>query len=296
VTTTGTALAPAKSVASQLAGFHSTHIAIVDLARARAYAAATNDAAPAYASGSAVPPLFVVVTTWPALIAGPAELLTADMVLSAVQTAYDVRYHRPLVPGEAITTEATFHGLRGGPLGSLLTIRLDSRDQLGCAVVQQFVTVFIRAITGAVKLGLDLPPHAFPYKPAAEVAVRATFRIDPDQPDRYATASGDHHEIHLDPAAATRAGFDGVIVHGLCTMAMSGAELVVAIADGDPRRVRRLAGRFSKAAYPGAEVTVAAHEVATTERSTTYRFEAVSGSRKVIADGCLELARKENHV
>jgi len=43
---------------------------------------------------------------------------------------------------------------------------------------------------------------------------------------QYAEASGDLNPIHLDDAYARRAGLDGVIAHGMLTMAQAGAMLM----------------------------------------------------------------------
>ncbi|HBW35777.1 MaoC/PaaZ C-terminal domain-containing protein [Desulfosporosinus sp. BICA1-9] len=42
---------------------------------------------------------------------------------------------------------------------------------------------------------------------------------------QYAEASGDFNPIHLDEAFARKAGFDGIIAHGMLTMAQLGAML-----------------------------------------------------------------------
>lgn len=46
--------------------------------------------------------------------------------------------------------------------------------------------------------------------------------INQDQLRRYAEASGDHNPIHLDEAAARRVGLNGVIAHGMLSMAFMG--------------------------------------------------------------------------
>jgi NAD(P)-dependent dehydrogenase (short-subunit alcohol dehydrogenase family)/putative sterol carrier protein len=84
---------------------------------------------------------------------------------------------------------------------------------------------------------------------APRPAAAATFglEIPGDFPARYADASGDRNPIHLDEGLAKAAGFKGVIVHGLGTLARVAARL--------PKPLARLEARFSKPVYPGERLT-----------------------------------------
>ena len=66
--------------------------------------------------------------------------------------------------------------------------------------------------------------------------------------------SGDRATIHSDPAVARRAGFEGPILHGLCTFGFAGRALLHAACGDDPARFRAMEGRFAKPAYPGDEL------------------------------------------
>jgi acyl dehydratase len=57
--------------------------------------------------------------------------------------------------------------------------------------------------------------------------------INQEQLRFYAEASGDFNPIHLDPAAARRVGLEGVIAHGMLSMAFLGQFVNQQIA-GDP--------------------------------------------------------------
>ena len=58
-------------------------------------------------------------------------------------------------------------------------------------------------------VGQELPPMVKP--PIAQ-----------EQLNRYAQASGDHNPIHLNEEAARRVGLDGIIAHGMLSMAFLG--------------------------------------------------------------------------
>ena len=82
-------------------------------------------------------------------------------------------------------------------------------------------------------------------------------RVTPDRylPHRYAGAGGDFNPIHIDAEYARNVGLPSNILHGLYTMAQV-AEANLAIAGGDPRRLKRLSVQFRGLGVPEAEITV----------------------------------------
>ena len=68
--------------------------------------------------------------------------------------------------------------------------------------------------------------------------------ITQEQLRQYADASGDHNPIHLDPEAARRVGLDGVIAHGMLSMAFLGQFVNQQIAGEPNARVERLKVRY----------------------------------------------------
>jgi acyl dehydratase len=61
---------------------------------------------------------------------------------------------------------------------------------------------------------------------------------------RYSDASGDYNPIHLDEQAARRVGLDGVIAHGMLSMAFLGQFVDRQIAGIPGARIARLKVRF----------------------------------------------------
>lgn len=68
--------------------------------------------------------------------------------------------------------------------------------------------------------------------------------ITQEQLRQYADASGDHNPIHLDPEAARRVGLDGVIAHGMLSMAFLGQFVNQQIVGEPGARVERLKVRY----------------------------------------------------
>ena len=69
---------------------------------------------------------------------------------------------------------------------------------------------------------------------------------------KYAGASGDYNLIHTDDETARRVGFDGVIAHGMLSMAFLGQYLCWLTG---PESIRRLTVRFGEMVRPGDVLT-----------------------------------------
>jgi len=83
------------------------------------------------------------------------------------------------------------------------------------------------------------------------------LRVTPDAglTKRYAEASGDMNPIHIDDEFAKSVGLPGCILHGLYSMAQV-ARAHSALADGDPRALRRLSVQFRGMGLPEQEIVV----------------------------------------
>ena len=81
-----------------------------------------------------------------------------------------------------------------------------------------------------------------------------TAALDAGQTLRYAEASGDTNTIHVDDEFARSVGLPGIILHGMCTMAICAQAVIDGVADSDPARLRRLAVRFSKPVLPDSDL------------------------------------------
>ena len=68
--------------------------------------------------------------------------------------------------------------------------------------------------------------------------------ITQEQLRRYSEASGDYNPIHLNEQAAQQVGLDGVIAHGMLSMAFLGQFVNLQIADIPGARIEQLKVRF----------------------------------------------------
>lgn len=266
---------------------------LVDPARAKAYAAATNDDNPAYHSGSLVPPVFAVVPTWAALGEALSDVVPAEATMRIVHGEQDMHFHRPLMSGTTLATTAEAYSIRPAGSASRYTVKLTSTDEsTGETVLEQYATMVIRDLPGTEKEGPDKPDHRFPPEARAHPAGRHSIHLDQDQTFRYREASGDEMAIHVDDAVARSVGLPGIIVHGMCTMAMTGQAVLRVAADDDPARLRRLAVRFSDFVLPGEDLVTTIYELGANSDSglRAYAFEAHSNGRRCITHGRAEVA------
>ena len=83
------------------------------------------------------------------------------------------------------------------------------------------------------------------------------LRVTPDKylPHRYAGASGDFNPIHIDEEFAKAVGLPRTILHGLYGMGLT-AKANAALAEGDPRALKRLKVQFRGMGFPEQEIVV----------------------------------------
>lgn len=259
----------------------------VEPARAVAYAAATNDGNERHTGGELAPPVFAIVPVWDVMTAAAGLVTPPEAFEQVVHSAQDMRFFRPIVPGDLLRSKAAPVYVAVRSVGTTVVVRTETVDGTGAPVNEQFVTLFFRGPFQGDSGGEPAPDHKLTAAikgtpPVAEVA----YRFDEDQTFRYAEASGDPVRIHLDEEAARAVGLPGIIIHGLCTMAFCGRAVIESVAGGDPRRLRRLAVRFSRPVLPGQEINVRIYD----RGSGGYGFEALNAERQaVVKDGLAEL-------
>lgn len=251
----------------------------------RAYAAATDDRAPAAAEGRVAPPVFAIVPVWETIAPASRSVVSAEARRRVVHYAQDLILHRPLEAGMSVVSLATPVALLEHPKGAQLVIKTETRLEDGALVNEQYVTEFFRGVEAPATIGERAPDHRLEEDgrpPLAEVS----YPVADDQTVRYAHASGDHFAIHLDDDFARSVGLPGKIVHGLCTMAFTGRAVLEAAGVDDPRAVRRLAVRFSAPLFPGDVLTTRVWKL----DEKVYGFVAAgSDGTPVIKDGRAEL-------
>jgi acyl dehydratase len=258
-----------------------------------AYAAATNDAAPEARAGTRAPEVFAIVPVF-----GRAQgrsVVVADKVDAlqgrVVHGEQWMVFHRPIVAGDRLVVRGATIGIHAKSSGVAVVQRMETTDSSGSPVNEQYVTIFYRGVRSGIDVG-DVAPSLKALRGDEEGLELApvTYRIDPDQPARYAEASGDHNRIHLDDAFARSVGLPGIIVHGMCTLAFAARAVREALGASDAT-FRQIGCRFTAPLLPGDTLTTyAARLEDAAGGAAAVRFTCVNGAGEtVLGAGFAEL-------
>jgi acyl dehydratase len=249
-----------------------------------AYAQATNDAA-ATARPGAAPPVFAIVPAWAPLQEAAGYVAPDEVRDRVVHGEQDIFVHVPIEPGMELRTRAAPIGVHVKESGTTVVLKIETRDARERLLNEQYVTEFYVGVSGGEGAGEPAPER--PRGEASEPVAELSYPIDEDQTYRYARASGDDHDIHLDDGAARAAGLPGIIVHGLCLLAFAGRAVLESQGVSDPAAVRRIAVRFSRPVVPGATLTT---RVRTAGGDGEFAFDAVTQDGTVVLkDGLVAL-------
>jgi acyl dehydratase len=264
----------------------------IDPDAAIAYALATNDPNPVYVLGEAVPPLFTASLVLDAVQEAVRACSAAAPIhgtRNAVHGSHQIRFFEPVEPAMAVQWRATTYGATRTPAGVVVTQQLLVRTESGAPLVEHLWSTLHIGGTIDEDLGPRLPDHTFPPAARARPLGSVAFDVTVDQGFRYAGASGDRIGHSIDDEIARGEGFPRKLVQGMCTFAMcSGA--VVAIAGGEPVRLRRLAGRFARPMFPSQPLVVDCYDGGRTDDGLeVVVFEANAGGETVIKHGWAEL-------
>ena len=265
---------------------------VVESERIAAYAAATNDDIRQHASGEVAPPVFSIVPAFQAMGMAAMSVIPPELLGAILHGEQDFHFHQPIEPGMELATTSVPIGMRQRSSGVTVVVRSDTRDTAGELVTEGYSTTFVRGAQGAEDVGEEAPAHRFDdalreREPDAEVEQG----FDADQTFRYAEASGDPMQIHLDEEFAKSVGLPGIIIHGLCTMAFTSVAAIKSFAPDDPTRLRRLAVRFASIALPEQTITTRLWSAGEREGRAAYAYETTNDAGAVvIKDGFAEIA------
>jgi acyl dehydratase len=237
--------------------------------------------------GIVAPPMFGVVMSWLSVMTVVTDSELGVDLLRLVHSEQDMTFVRPVLPEDIITSVARIAAIEEKTNGESLVIDIHCVNQRGETVQKILFTAFIRSRNSRERRSERSPVEE---APAGDPLLRVCQTIGMDQTYRYAEASGDYNPIHLDENVAKLAGFPGIIVHGLCTMALASKVMIDHLCDGDPRRLQRLGAHFSRAVLPGQEITTAVWAGKEQGSLRTYHYETYNPEGKaVIKDGLVEV-------
>jgi len=251
------------------------------------YAKATNDQIAAHRRGDVAPPVFAIVPVFQSLLEPALEVVPLPVLGKVLHGEQDFRFHRPIRPGDTLVSRGKMTGFEGLPNGTRCCTYLETRDEDGELVVEQYVTSFIRGFDDGRRIGQLSPEHRLDASIKQNPPVAEFLQhIDSDQTFRYSPASGDPMPIHLDQQVARDAGLPGIIAHGFCVLAFTSWGIIQALGGEDVSRLKRLAVRFSRPVLPNQDI----HTRAWPTGPDCYGFETTAAGAVVLRDGLAEIA------
>jgi len=190
------------------------------------------------ACGPAVLPTFALIANWWA-VKDLRSVLELD-AFPIVHAAQSLELYRPIGASGELAVQAEVSAV--WDKGKHAAVELTGRgsDAQGDVFVARSQTM----VLGAGGFGGERGPAAEPDPDAAPDAVRDDV-IRPEQAAIY-RLSGDRNQLHIDPQAARKFGFDDVFLHGLCTLGFAARAVINEIGHGDPQSLTSLSCRFAK--------------------------------------------------
>jgi len=163
---------------------------------------------------------------------------------------HELIVHSPIPPeGGTLVSDGRITAMydKGEGRGALIIGQIDTYHSDGQKLYTNVVTLFSRLDGGFG--GEPGPVETFEF-PDREPDFEELDHPSPDQPLVY-RLSGDTFALHVDPDFARMSGFEGPIMHGLCTLGFACRAAVKHLFPGEPERLIRFRNRFSRVLYPG---------------------------------------------
>lgn len=203
------------------------------------------------AGGLKVCPTFAVVTLMePLMKVLPEFNVSLRDVLHGEQTIF---LTRPIPPEGMFLTTAVVPAVYDKGKAALLILETASTDKNGRLLFRTRVSIFCRGLGG---FGGDPGPKAGNLQvPAGR---KPDFEISRQTGENQAALyrlSGDWNPLHIDPMAASFAGFPRPILHGLCTFGFAGRAVLQGACGNEVGRFKEFGVRFSNTVFPGDTIT-----------------------------------------
>jgi len=216
---------------------------------------------------------------------GSKEQVKNNMLMLVHGDQY-MQFHNPIRPGDKITCRAQITDIEDKGSGEIIKINMLSTYGDGTKMVESDWGLFIRGIGSGQRPPKKKKELKEVFKPST-IAFSRVIRMPQDITYRYSKASNDMNPIHLNEEVAKKAGLQGIVVHGLCTMSMTMQRIIETYLEGGPSNMLSLGVRFSAPVYPGDELVVEGWENGTEDSATFIDFDVTrkSDGKKVIKDG-----------
>ena len=236
--------------------------------RSLAYAAAIgaleevyfDDARP---GGIVAPPPFTVSLEWPIMITpqyiSGLGLNEGNIFNDLVHAFQDTFFHRPIRPGDRLHIQGTVAQVRKTAAGAVVVCRISTRDaRSGELVAEGWFGSMFRGLAIDGEAGTAVEPPTLRGEAGLEGPgiVGARIEIPRGLPHIYGECADIWNPIHTERGFALQKRLPDIILQGTCTWALACLTVIRARAGGDPLRLKRFGGRFSRMVIPGTHIMV----------------------------------------
>ncbi|KAH8826518.1 hydroxysteroid dehydrogenase [Flagelloscypha sp. PMI_526] len=170
----------------------------------------------------------------------PAKLLHGEQYL---------KIHRSIPTAATLTSQARFLEVLDKGKAAAVTMIIETRDKAtGDLIFENTSTVFIRGAGGfgGKKIGKDRGPQTSANKPPSRGADKVIEEQTSSSQAALYRLSGDYNPLHISPDFAAIGGFDKPILHGLCSLGISGKHVYKSFGKFEDIKVR-----FAGVVFPG---------------------------------------------
>lgn len=204
--------------------------------------------------------------------------------LKLLHAGQEIIFHRPLPTSGTVeaTTQITEVSDKGERIGALIKFDrvvcdADTGEDL-CTIV----TITLARGDGGCGGGRK-PSGKTNLIPKNEPDFVCDSLTQPQQALLY-RLSGDFNPLHASPSMARSVGFDGPILHGLCTMGIATHALLKTCCNYDTTKFRHIVLRFSSPVYPGETIRT---EIWKNGKEISFRCKSLEQDKVVINNGYL---------
>lgn len=173
---------------------------------------------------------------------------TGGDLVQLLHSAQRTELVKPFPPEGVMSTTAKIEGIWDMKVGAIVIIE----TRTSVAGELHAITHWSLLLRGAGGFKGPRPPAQLRTRAPkdTEPAFRVEVPTAPSQALLY-RLTGDVNPIHARPEVAKEAGFEGPILHGLCSYGVAARVGLKELAGDDPARFKVLEARFSKVVMPG---------------------------------------------
>ena len=194
-------------------------------------------------------------------------------VLNLVHGYQCMKFHKPIHTGQNINFSVTVNQIVDKGTGELLSLNVISLDDKDENVAESDWGLFIRGIGSGKGMKRSKVNKVSSENGEVKMLFQNTIIILEDITFKYSKASNDYNPIHLDDETAKKAGFESIVVHGLCTMSITMNSIIGSYLGSDSSKLAGLSAMFTRPVYPGDTLILEGYKPLIDKQRTSINYK-----------------------